>query len=222
MLMNEYFPEFYQGAIFSLFTPDDGLHWVTPAVNLLDFDLEYFTNHSGQKNIAPILTSLQNNPQRDAIIKRVLLNRYKDKWNRLYDALNAEYNPIHNYDRKETHTDKGTVGTVSKGDSTSTTNGTTTSQSEGNLKANAFNQGMLPQSESTDRNTVNNDSAVTNVINNNDTVTTDKTLTITTQGNIGVTTTQQMITQEIQMRDMYNFVDILYKDIDKVLCLSIY
>ncbi|WP_407416481.1 hypothetical protein, partial [Methanobrevibacter sp.] len=40
-------------------------------------------------------------------------------------------------------------------------------------------------------------------------------------GNIGITTSQQMLQQELEVRK-YDFYKMIYKDIDSVLCLSIY
>ena len=45
--------------------------------------------------------------------------------------------------------------------------------------------------------------------------------TLTRHGNIGVTTSQQMLESEIKLRQ-YNFIEELYKDIDSILCLKIY
>lgn len=42
-------------------------------------------------------------------------------------------------------------------------------------------------------------------------------------GNIGVTTTQKMLTDELELRKMYNFFDtIVYPQLDKILCMSYY
>ena len=34
-------------------------------------------------------------------LSKIIIERYKDKWNRLYDALKLEYNVIENYNMKE-------------------------------------------------------------------------------------------------------------------------
>ena len=43
----------------------------------------------------------------------------------------------------------------------------------------------------------------------------------TRSGNIGVTTSQQMLESEIKLRE-WNFYDQLYKDVDSILCLKVY
>ena len=45
---------------------------------------------------------------------------------------------------------------------------------------------------------------------------------LTRKGNIGVTTSQQMLESEIRLRALYNMVTIIYNDIDKVLTSPIY
>ena len=45
---------------------------------------------------------------------------------------------------------------------------------------------------------------------------------LTRRGNIGVTTSQQMLESEIRLRALYNMVTIIYNDIDKVLTSPIY
>ena len=43
----------------------------------------------------------------------------------------------------------------------------------------------------------------------------------TRSGNIGVTTSQQMLDSEIKLRQ-FNFINQMFVDIDKILCLSMY
>lgn len=61
----------------------------------------------------------------------------------------------------------------------------------------------------------------TNTGTHANTGTEDTTKTLTRSGNIGVTTSQQMIESEIALRK-HNYYDIIFKDIDNLLCLSIY
>ena len=41
-------------------------------------------------------------------------------------------------------------------------------------------------------------------------------------GNIGVTTSQQMLQSELDLRDGYNFYDGIMSDVDSILCLLVY
>lgn len=49
-----------------------------------------------------------------------------------------------------------------------------------------------------------------------------RTRELTRSGNIGVTTSQQMLESEIELRMNYNFYDIIYKNVDEVLALSVF
>ena len=44
---------------------------------------------------------------------------------------------------------------------------------------------------------------------------------LTRKGNIGVTSSQQLINSEIELRE-YNFIEAIYSDIDSILTLKIY
>lgn len=50
----------------------------------------------------------------------------------------------------------------------------------------------------------------------------DYTLTISDVGNIGVTTSQQMLESELELRSKYNIFDIIFKDVDKILTAQIF
>lgn len=62
----------------------------------------------------------------------------------------------------------------------------------------------------------------TNADTGTDTTTHTGTETLTRRGNIGVTTSQQMLESELKLRALYNMVIIIYDDIDKVLTNPIF
>ena len=70
-----------------------------------DLDLDYIGNRSGDKEISPLLDKLNpNEPISDANaekIAKVIYDKYIINWNRLYEALLKEYNPIYNNYLKE-------------------------------------------------------------------------------------------------------------------------
>ena len=45
---------------------------------------------------------------------------------------------------------------------------------------------------------------------------------LTRHGNIGVTTSQQMLQSEIDLRNKYNFYDNVMDDVDSIMCLLVY
>lgn len=162
-----------------------------------------------------------------------------DKW---YTALQLEYNPIYNYDRFENWTDTGTdTGTVNKTGSdtgTITTDNDTTSRETSsasgttNTFVNAYDNNTLVQdgqSQSTqdasNSGSGTNDTTETRDLGNTD----NETRNLATSGehtghmygNIGVTTSQQMLESELDLAqwNLYQHIaDIFVKE----LCIPIY
>lgn len=107
------FPEWYDnigtGGIFKDIATGrtETFPWLANAATL---DMEYFGNKSGNKSVSPIIEKFieQNidaevqNPfilttaQRTAIAN-IIVNRYSEKWQKLYALLSKEYDPIENY-----------------------------------------------------------------------------------------------------------------------------
>ncbi len=161
-------------------------------------------------------------------IAKYILLKYKVSWINQYNVLTAEYNPIDNYSMTETETPNLTRSISSSENRTETPNLTTTSGNDGSTKNNyyGFND------SSTDGSSVNSSSAnstnTTSQTGNNKvdsssstTETNSGSRTLTRKGNIGVTTSQQMIESELELRKK-QFFDIMIKDVDKIMALSIY
>lgn len=163
---------------------------------------------------------------------------FNNAWSYQYKALTAEYNPIHNYDSVENSTDTheytGTQSTeheVTKNntdtpDITRTSNGS--NDSAGSLYG--FNSTTaVPsdeangKSQSTDKETGTVTSNGTENGTNTRTDNLKETITheLTRSGNIGVTTSQQMIESELELRKK-QFYNIMIRDIINFLCLPIY
>lgn len=60
-----------------------------------------YAQHSGEKLISPMLEHITDNEQ----IATILYNHYKTNWEHLHEILALTYDPIANYDRKESMTD---------------------------------------------------------------------------------------------------------------------
>lgn len=160
---------------------------------------------------------------------------FKEKWECIAKALFAEYNPIHNYDRNERVTierEHGTVETVTtpKGGSKNTVTQSGTYVTENEMQTAPYDAGFEDTTKTTTTQTPNNFTTETELTVTAGTETTVRethesvsreTLlgdeievhTNETSGNIGVTTTQQMIESEISLRDKNLFADIVVKDI---------
>ena len=70
----------------------------------------YLYNHSGEKYVAPILDIPADDltvSYKDSVIDAVY-SMYKNKWTRLWELNNAEYNPLENYSMIETHSGSDT------------------------------------------------------------------------------------------------------------------
>ena len=182
--------------IFSLLQPKFEWMSLEDAKNL---DLDYYLNH-GQRSISPLYEQLinqqANNQDFNALNKLVdiIYLKFKDKWNRIYDAyIKSTYNALENYSMTE----------VEKTNTKVTSTDNTKGGSYG------FNS---------DTSVPVNDSNSTSVVEGNGE---DNKRELTRSGNIGVTSSQQMLEQELQLRK-YNFYEELFKDVNSVVTLSIY
>ncbi len=132
-------------------------------------------------------------------------------WAHLAETLKAEYNPIENYDRTETSTDTFTGTTKTNATNNATSNGT------GKTQVYGYNNLTTPAddsaSETTGASNSTSDSAGTNTsITAHDS---------RVHGNIGVTTTQQMLQSERDVA-MFNVYDVICKDFQKRFLIWIY
>ena len=76
--------------------------------NSTDLDLEYFGNHSGDKIISPLVSKLlvDDKLTSDSVTRlaSVIFNLNHENWDRVYLALQKEYDPLQNYNGTETRT----------------------------------------------------------------------------------------------------------------------
>ena len=191
-------------------------------------------------------------------------------WDRIMDALLAEYSPIENFDRYEEWSDTGSGSRVRNNRGTSSTAGQTKTETEASSEGQSQNnissvsngennteqvvkntgmndpttQGLVTH-DKTEGSTVNmvadqSNSATNSASTNNSTndtttsangVTTDEEVENHTteggheghlHGNIGVTTNQQMIEAEVELRRKYNMIDIIVNDFIDKFCLRVY
>lgn len=194
--------------------------------------INYLYNHSGHKEESCLLSNyvFVNDNSLD-ILNNIVKNIYLDKWNKLYNVLNSEYNPIENYNRVENTTINNTGNETTNeniNNSEVLTGGhTNTNTNENTHKISAFNDANFSNdsndvNNSTDEFIYNNETktnTATNSSSKNNTGTNETHSTIS--GNIGVTTTQQMIVSEIELRK-YNLVNEFYSDLDNLLTIGIY
>lgn len=182
----------------------------------------------------------------DAFFMQAMIGRWSHKelpiWTRLYKTTLLDYNPIENYDRTEEWTegeksarsvDAETTGN-STTDSTGSTNtsGTTTADATGQKFVSAYNEtDFTPTEKDTDTQTGSSDTEQHEEGNVKVTTTADTTTSETEKrdlvrsgrahGNIGVTTSQQMLESEREV-SLYNIIDVIINSFKNRFCLQIY
>lgn len=175
------------------------------------YEFLYFHN-SYSKIISFLYEEVVNNASLMSILTSSIIERYKDKWNRLYDSLiTQQYNPLENYSMEES--EKSKVANVDSVKSNSSDSGTANSTND-NYGFNSITAQPATKSTTT--------TSATSTNNVDGTKTTDSDKTLTRKGNIGVTTSQQMLESEVILRNKYLFQDIIFKDLDDILMLDIY
>lgn len=115
-----------------------------------------------------------------------------DNWNRMYRALSEEYNPLHNYDRYEDWEDNATAAA----------NGSN-KQSKAGFNKDA---GLADTQQDTQETSSKADTKRKGHL----------------YGNIGVTTSAQMLEGEISVRDRFNIYDIICNSFKRKFCVMIY
>lgn len=129
----------------------------------------------------------------------------KNEWTfwKISQALQAEYNPIHNYDRNEEYTDTESLKTSANASQTGSTEDTVSAY-------NATTYQPDSKSDSTGRTT--------------NAGTSDRELKHSAHlyGNIGVTTSQEMLRAEVELRVNLNVYDVIADSFYKEFCLYTY
>ena len=129
--------------------------------------------------------------------------RKANAWTRALAAINASYNPIHNYDRTEqlNEASMGSSGASAEGGGTSTET------------VAAFNSATYsPKSRIT--NTSESESSATYGNQHQH--------TLRASGNIGVTTSQQMVQDELNLTGNLDIYGIIIRDFKREFCLMVY
>lgn len=150
-------------------------------------------------------------------------NQYN--WKKLYDTTLLEYNPIENYDRMEDWTDTDSeTGTNSRNnDIRNTISNEVTNSGNVTEQNTAFNAGLEDHAKEISNNNTNSNGSGSTTENESGTSKRDLTHKRTgrTHGNIGVTTSQQMIQSEREVA-MFNIYDIIAESFVENFCLMVY
>lgn len=191
------------------------LPW-TESNTLLDIDYVY--RWSGYKSISPLIRHLlgDNSTFNDSAyttLAGIIWNMYGTAWTKKYDALVTEYNPLENYNMVE-HEDNEIVDDALTNVAGSAANNSSSMTSSHSVYG--YNSNSATPSET---DSVSTDQSTNMDTNYDNTRTIDRDLT--RSGNIGVTTSQQMLESELKLR-AYKFFEEVYKDVDHIVALPIY
>lgn len=168
------------------------------------------------------LDLLYSNPVVLKSLIAVWSNKEIYNWKKLFATMNFDYNPIDNYDRTETESINNERTNNASGTQASETTNNLQIASENVHKVTGYNSASLFENEG-DTGTVNNTGTVGNNItsNSNSKDTRTESRTLHTKGNIGVTTTQQMIEQERNISE-FNIYDYIVRSFKRRFCLMLY
>lgn len=181
-----------------------------------------YGNHVPSPMIQFYVNKNEFNDLNRILIASAAYDYFVNSWKKEYTALTADYSPIENTDKYITYTDESSGAGSQETTGTSTDNATST----GTVKTDSDIYGMnsdTPTGDTTATSTSNDTDTSTSESSGKVTSTSEGTVTHTehAHGNIGVTTNQQMITEELTLRQT-QFFDIVFKDISNFISLNIY
>lgn len=238
--------------LFSFLATQTTMPWASAEnVDNSVLDIAYFGNHSGGKFCAPLVKLLINDdgvvPDAARItIAKILISKYLNNWNHLWETNVAVYSPIHNYDMYEERdlatTDDNvetTDGELSRTGTEGLTHGMVESTQHGRTEDNVnykyglnttvYQQNRSDENVSTEGGTTTTTDSGTDTTTRNLVDSTDQTVTEDNEGteheethrygNIGVTTTQKLLQEERNLW-LWNFFDEVFNDLDKELALA--
>ena len=140
-------------------------------------------------------------------------------WERMKRAIDLEYNPLENYDRREEWTDN--EETDRSANTSSTTHTDSGNSGVDYHYVNGFNDNSQVL-QSQDTSTASYDADGTGTVSGTESGTKDSTHSGRTHGNIGVTTSQQMLQSELDLAPRLNLYDIISRDFRNRFCILIY
>ena len=189
--------------------------------NLQTLDQDYYIGYSADKFISPFVEKLFNSGKTPVEISEyvanICINRFKTKWKKIYDALLTEYKPLENYSMEETRTPDLTFEETQNEKTDVTTERET--HATNSYKGFNANDPVVVNKTDGDEDVTTSGAKLDNEVTKETTHTgTEK---LERAGNIGVTTSQQMLESEFKVRQ-YDFYKMVYNDIDSILCLSVY
>lgn len=220
-----------------------------PEIDKEALDIDFFTEY-GQRESAPQLDllcwqSVALTPVQIQRLDKILKNRFSKNWSMLWKAIGTPYSPLENYNSTEIESSGSTHNEAHNDDEeTTTSEGHTLSTGENNFikseneqltaakpfggsmediakthgdDADNFSRGNTSRGEIGSR--ANKDKnkkrgSVGSVDEN--------ARKLYRYGNIGVTTSQQMLESEFELRDKWDFFQIVFNDVADILTVPVW
>lgn len=177
-----------------------------------------YLSRSGNKITSPLLDITQDLDK----VANILKSKYLDKWNKVKAALDATYELLDNVTEDITESVVSNNAETSEGSSTSSTSSTSNASGSSTGSIKSLGAASFQDKDRTaDESTGTNSSSATGNSNSSTNSNGTTTRTYSRHGNIGVTSSQQMIEQEIKLREQ-NLIDIVFRDIDRELSIDTY
>lgn len=178
-----------------------------------------------------MIIDCNNNPDYNTYYKRakIIYNINKNKYIKLINTEIAEYNPIENYSMTESETGKRipdltrlSEGTASQSGTNSETNNTSAISTDSNTSFDSTTFYNNAKNETTGNSTASGENSAesTSSVNIRETGTEQTEREMSRKGNIGVTTTQQMLEQERAIAD-FSTVKVFFEDVTTLLFFDI-
>ena len=194
-------------------------------------DVLYVFQHSGDKYVVPLMKMFlnENGKLTETSLPEaadMALALWKKKWTALWDVANAEYDPIENY-RMEEHEETVPTGTESTTDAmtgtdTTRTQGTAANNETANSVYGFNSTNPVPASVSNQKSDFSAGTTFGHTNTETKTFTNRKdTRDLTRAGNIGVTSSQQLLQSSIELQ-RWNFWLQVFEDLDATFCLDCY
>lgn len=202
---------------------------------VMDLNTGYYLFHSPNKTLSKYVSRMKEiySDSYKQYMYTSIINKFVDKWNKILVALYTDYAPLENYRMIESGNNQETfTGTNSTTNNTTQTQKQSTDVTTSTTVDNSiygFNSSSATPQSTGDSSVHSSGSLNDNVISNDLLNETNESMdhdnitqhTLTRSGNIGVTTSQQMLESELKLRE-YDVLTTIYNDIDSMLCLKIY
>lgn len=229
------------GGIFTDLSQYTSVPWKNSEnIDAFALDLDYYGNRSGLRYISKIIQKMLTenglSTENRKNLCKIIYNRYGLAWNKQYNALLSEYAPLDNYNMIETEESNNTRTPDLQNNQTITDTGSVSQNVTDNdrksmteVEVSAFNANNFTDSDKstttlsggTTSETSFNNRKNSKISSETGTEKTETNRKLTRKGNIGVTTSQQMLQSELDLR-MFDFFEHVFECVDNVLTIEAY